>query len=525
MTAINTSIPFTAGSLYFDELNNKGDHQPDNAQVNRSVRPDYLNSQGMSERKAKLHDKNSKIASEANDALKRMGLALDIPTLFTSDLKNKNRLLEKTLDKLITTVTKKISALPMSDNNVIATDASRQGKINVDVTLLALEASTLLVSNQNIIAGGVKIQIKRDSVLVNKLRKSQVEKRLEQLKKGEDQVEKAKKAGIFSAVFDWISSAAEVVLGAIEIVGSFGMATAMGMASIAAGTAGFVKTLAEICLLAGVGDKKTLEKCIEVAGKVQLSFEIIGMCGAVGKMAMMAKEAWPTFKTTVSALKNGGTEKLLESLGKTKDLGKNIFELGDIIGTEAKQVVKSESKQLVECMAQELKQAEKKVVNQTAESIAKEATKQITDKAARSSTEELVAKSIKDVMAKGMKKGSQLSMEQLQSQLTSKIRSALLGEIWKSIKLYRLRNFILLGLKGVNNTTVNINKGFITDLEKQKDDLQISGNILKSLENLTNSGIEKNQETMKKSNELLQQTMKRYANTLSINAQLISSLG
>ncbi|HCL5213293.1 TPA: type III secretion system translocon protein, partial [Salmonella enterica] len=101
-----------------------------------------------------------------------------------------------------------------------------------------------------------------------------------QIQKAIEQEDKARKAGIFGAIFDWITGIFETVIGALKVVEGFLSGNpaemASGVAYIAAGCAGMVKAGAETAMMCGA-DHDTCQAIIDVTSKIQFGCEAVAL--------------------------------------------------------------------------------------------------------------------------------------------------------------------------------------------------------------------------------------------------------
>ncbi|AJJ11156.1 secreted effector protein sseC [Yersinia rohdei] len=166
--------------------------------------------------------------------------------------------------------------------------ANEQGKSRLSLDRLGSTDMQLIMSMAGNLSLGVFSdlcksmgkQMERASDVQIFLRDKRVAEYQQQIDKAVEQADKARKAGIFNAVLDWIIGAVEVVYGALKVAEGVltgnPVAIASGVAYLAAGTAGLLKAAAETAMLLGASKEK-FQGIIDVASKVQLSFECFAM--------------------------------------------------------------------------------------------------------------------------------------------------------------------------------------------------------------------------------------------------------
>ncbi|MFM0515266.1 type III secretion system translocon subunit SctE [Paraburkholderia sp. RL17-373-BIF-A] len=193
---------------------------------------------------------------------------------------------------------------------------------------------------------------------VEKLRERQIEALRVQIDKSIEDEQKAKAAAVFNVIADWIISVAEVATGGAKLVcGDF----AGGTMDIAAGCAGLVKAIVETVAL-GADDKAAAElrEIADIAGKIQLSFEIAGMCVDVISIARVVAATKVIAKGTETVMKRDVGEAL-----------RNIVMAGrNAIGTQA-------TKEMVSIAKSAAKDAIASVSEEVAEQVARQVAKEV----------------------------------------------------------------------------------------------------------------------------------------------------
>jgi secreted effector protein SseC len=186
---------------------------------------------------------------------------------------------------------------------------------------------------------------------IEQLQKSQADQRTENDKRLSEQIhaqqeaaDKAKKAGIFTAIIDTIVAAAEVISGAMKLLA----ANPTGLLDIAAGAAGFVKAGYE---WAAAFDPENSEKYLKIAtemGYVQMAFEILGMFAEV-RGAMHAKAVTKPLiqDSTSSAMKKGGGE-------FAENINKALKEIAAAADKSAKQQLEAQATKMIKNTAEKI---------------------------------------------------------------------------------------------------------------------------------------------------------------------------
>lgn len=152
--------------------------------------------------------------------------------------------------------------------------------LHINPTVLSMMMTTLILNVFGNNAQSLCQQLERATEVQNALRDKQVKEYQEQIQKAIEQEDKARKAGIFGAIFDWITGIFETVIGALKVVEGFLSGNpaemASGVAYMAAGCAGMVKAGAETAMMCGA-DHDTCQAIIDVASKIQVGCEVVAM--------------------------------------------------------------------------------------------------------------------------------------------------------------------------------------------------------------------------------------------------------
>ncbi|HFL5611081.1 TPA: type III secretion system translocon protein [Salmonella enterica] len=152
--------------------------------------------------------------------------------------------------------------------------------LHINPTVLSMMMTTLILNVFGNNAQSLCQQLERATEVQNALRNKQVKEYQEQIQKAIEQEDKARKAGIFGAIFDWLTGIFETVIGALKVVEGFLSGNpaemASGVAYIAAGCAGMVKAGAETAMMCGA-DHDTCQVIIDVASKIQVGCEVVAM--------------------------------------------------------------------------------------------------------------------------------------------------------------------------------------------------------------------------------------------------------
>ncbi|EAW1721347.1 type III secretion system translocon protein [Salmonella enterica subsp. indica] len=152
--------------------------------------------------------------------------------------------------------------------------------LHINPTVLSMMMTTLILNVFGNNAQSLCQQLERATEVQNTIRDKQVKEYQEQIQKAIEQEDRARKAGIFGAIFDWIAGIFETVIGALKVVEGFLTGNpaemASGVAYMAAGCAGMVKAGAETAMLFGA-DRDTCQAIINVTSKIQFGCEAVAL--------------------------------------------------------------------------------------------------------------------------------------------------------------------------------------------------------------------------------------------------------
>ncbi|EGT8583089.1 YopB/SseC family type III secretion system translocon subunit, partial [Salmonella enterica] len=152
--------------------------------------------------------------------------------------------------------------------------------LQINPAVLSMMMTTLILNVFGSNAQSLCQQLERATEVQNTLRDKQVKEYQEQIQKAIEQEDKARKAGIFGAIFDWLTGIFETVIGALKVVEGFLSGNpaemASGVAYMVAGCAGMVKAGAKTAMMCGA-DQDTCQAIINVTSKIQFGCEAVAM--------------------------------------------------------------------------------------------------------------------------------------------------------------------------------------------------------------------------------------------------------
>jgi secreted effector protein SseC len=293
------------------------------------------------------------------------------------------------------------------------------GNVSMDSMLLA----TTLLSSQ-VLGNTAELKTKALGIMSAKqeeVRRKEVTEYREQMDKAIEQQQKAKKAGIFGVIFDWIVAAVEVVSGLAKMIGGAltgnVMTVAGGAMDLMAGFAGVVKATMNTLALV---DEKNAEKyraVADVAAKVQLSFEIAGAVVDITSAArnMLLTKAIP--KATTAALENGASQALSAAIkeGSKEAVKTTAQAVGkEVAGQVSEQILQGIGKAALEASRKVGKEAVQKAVQQLG-------VNRMLESFSREAIEKMVTKSVEKIASKAIEEGVEMSAKELTKAITRQV--------------------------------------------------------------------------------------------------------
>ncbi|HDL6513401.1 TPA: type III secretion system translocon subunit SctE [Yersinia enterocolitica] len=305
---------------------------------------------------------------------------------------------------------------------------------DTDIQQIMSMVSSLNLGLFSNLCKSISQQMERATDVQTFLRDKRVAEYQQQIDKAVEQADKAKKAGIFTAVFDWIVGAVEVVYGALKVAEGVltgdPLAIASGVAYLAAGTAGLVKAAAETAMLLGASKEKCQE-VIDVAGKVQLGCECFAMAIDIFQAARAINAARTVTKGASEVLKSGASEALTDAI--KRGASGEIEQLAEKFGKDV-------SQQVSRNISLNVMETEMVEVGNMTSAAAKQAAKaeialvrNITKSFTHEGIEKLVGGVAKKLAQNAIKKGITLTAEQFSQQCVKAIMKKSVTTILKDI--------------------------------------------------------------------------------------------
>ncbi|ELD1907173.1 type III secretion system translocon protein [Salmonella enterica] len=334
--------------------------------------------------------------------------------------------------------------------------------LQINPTLLPMMLTALVLSVFGSNAQLLCQQLERATNVQNTLRNKQVKEYQEQIQKAIEQADKARKAGIFGAIFDWITGIFETVIGALKVVEGFlsgnGAEMASGVAYMAAGFVGMVKAGAETAMLLGA-NPDVCKEIISVTGKIQIGCEIAALVldvFQIGRAFMAARGL------------TGAAEKVFES-----GFGEEIAErmAGGAGEEEIEALAEEFGKEVSENFSKAFEPLEREMVDlgemeEESASFSRDVEKNMTQRAGKSFTKEGVKAMAKEAAKEALEK----YMQKEEKLLLDDFRKKVLSEIFKKIIYALIRDYSFKSLQAIRCATEGGNQANagVVKIEKAK---------------------------------------------------------
>ncbi|KWN63609.1 type III secretion system translocon subunit SctE [Burkholderia ubonensis] len=311
-----------------------------------------------------------------------------------------------------------------------------------------------------------------------KLRQKEIQEYREQLDKAIEQQEKAKKAGIFGVIFDWIIAAVEVVTGVAKIIGGAltGNASMMagGAMDVMAGCAGVVKATMNTLALIDPKNASKYQEVADVAGKIQLSFEIAGAIVDVTSAArnMLLTKVIP--KATSAVLKEGAEQALTTAIkAGSKDAVKSTAQAvgKEVAGLVSDQILQGIGKTALEVSKKAGKDAVQKTIQQLG-------VNRMLESFSREAIERTVSKAVEKVASNAIDQGIELSAKELTKAITKQVNRDVMAAALKA-STSTILNTTRAVVGGSSQVTAGVLGAERAKLQKEIDQLILDQQWLK----------------------------------------------
>jgi secreted effector protein SseC len=359
------------------------------------------------------------------------------------------------------------------------------------------------------------------------LRQKEVESIREQMAKSVEQQDKAKKAGVFSVVFDWVIAAVEIVTGVAKMVGAAMTGNVMQLAGGAmdfmAGMAGLVKAVANTMALVDPDNAEKYHKIAEKAGIVQMSFEIAGAAIDITSAVRNALVTKMVPKVAGKVLKEGAAQELKTAIkaGCQSELSTLANQIGKKVAAEAGQQIANQLGQ--QAMQQVSNNVLKKVVQQFGVNKMMEAFSQ-------QAIEKMVTEAVKKVGTQAIRRGSELTAEQITKRVVAEIRKSVVSALKNALVVNAnvLMNVTRQSVVGAQNITVGMIDKEKALLQKQIDQLVLDQQWVQGFfqffEQNKKEGIKKVRELQESQASVMQAGTQMISHIAANQAQMAASM-
>ncbi|WP_262867874.1 type III secretion system translocon subunit SctE [Morganella morganii] len=392
--------------------------------------------------------------------------------------------------------------------------------LEMDPMMLSLMMTQLVLKACGNSADVLCRQLEHVSEVQAVLRDKQVAEYQDQINKAVEQAAQVRKAGIVSAVFDWIISGVEVVTGVLKMIQGVltadPLAIADGAAYFSAGMAGMVKAGAETALLLGA-DKSVCNDIIKAAGIGQMVCEGVALTLDIFQIGRGISAARAITKATEEVLDTGVGKALTEAVAKGAE--NELKTLAEKAGQEVSRMMSKDAGMVLECGMAEVSEiaAETAAHELKAESdMVRSISKSFTRKGIGTLVETAIEGAGKDLL----KKSEEVVAKKLRDAILKNLRNSIV----KTVTVDCTRNsiffirFIANFAGGMSKISVSLVALASAKLQRDIDHLMMQQDYIDFMQNWT----EDRKKTQQKG---LEQTYQNSINTLRICSEIIDNSG
>ncbi|AOJ83898.1 secretion protein [Burkholderia savannae] len=302
------------------------------------------------------------------------------------------------------------------------------------------------------------------------VRRQEIKDYREQIDNAVEQQQKAKKAGIFGVIFDWIVAAVEVVSGVAKMIGGAlsgnAMMVAGGAMDLMAGFAGVVKATMNTLALIDEKNADKYRQVADVAAKVQLTFEIAGAVVDVTSAArnMLLTKAIP--KATTAVLEKGAGEALEQAVkaGSKQAVETAAQAVGKEVASQvSEQILQGLGKAALEASKKAGKEALQKTVQQLG-------VNRMLESFSREAIEKMVTKAVQKVANEAIDRGAEMTAQALTQAIAKQVKRDVMAAALKA-SLSPLLNTTRATVAAASQTTSGVLGVERAKLQKEIDQL------------------------------------------------------
>ncbi|AZI91207.1 type III secretion system translocon protein [Salmonella enterica] len=321
--------------------------------------------------------------------------------------------------------------------------------LHINPTVLSMMMTSLILNVFGNNAQSLCQQLERATEVQNALRNKQVKEYQEQIQKAIEQEDKARKAGIFGAIFDWITGIFETVIGALKVVEGFLSGNpaemASGVAYMAAGCAGMVKAGAETAMMCGA-DHDTCQAIIDVASKIQVGCEVVAM-------ALDVFQIGRAFMATRGL--SGAAEKVLGS-GFGEEVVERMVGAGE---AEIEELAEKFGEEVSENFSKQFEAIEREMVSPgEMEEESAEFSRKVENNMTRSAGKSFTKEGVKAMAKEAAKEALEKYAQEGGKFLLKNFRNKVLWNMFKKILYALLRDCSFKGLQAIRCATEGANQ-------------------------------------------------------------------
>lgn len=389
--------------------------------------------------------------------------------------------------------------------------------LEMDPMMLSMMMTQLVLNVFGNNASALCQQLERATEVQAALRNKQVAEYQEQINKAIEQADQARKAGIFSAVFDWIISGIEAVVGVLKMVEGIltadPLALTDGAAYFSAGMAGMVKAGAETALLLGA-NKSVCNDVIKAAGTVQIACEGVALALDIMQIGRSISAARVITKAAEEVLDSGVGKALIDAVAKGAE-----SELKTLVEEAGQEVSRVMGKDFGMALEREMVEAGDMAKEAAAHELEAESNmvRGIGKSFSRKGVAKLVETAIEDAGMDLLKKSEEVVAKELRNAILQRIRRSIVKTVisdctHKALLITRA----MAG--GANRISASIVAATSAKLQRDIERLIVQQGYIDFMQNWT-------EDRKKTQQKRLNETYQDGANSLRIASEIIDNSG
>lgn len=309
----------------------------------------------------------------------------------------------------------------------------------LDPSTLVMVASTIAMQAMGDTAKSTQRALQLLAERQDKLRQEDIQKFREQMDAMTRDADKARKGGVFGAIFDWVTAAVDLVVGAVKVVtGVLTMNPLMIASGVADVGAGIAEIGAAVCKTMALVDPKNAsyyEKEAEKWGYAQMAFQALGMVVGFGMSVGGFMASRSVTKAATRVFKGGAGEALTKAVKAGDDAAVSAIKTR-VVSEVSYQVGMEVGKRVGRSLAQSGTRTARQLARRGFNRMAEQFTQQMVEQMVSRAFDNVVKSTAKQV-AKGAAVGASGVTKSFGKQMASQGRRAILRGMWSLSSVVR----------------------------------------------------------------------------------------